>query len=91
MLDPDTAEIFDYCGGIEDIQSKKIRAIGVPEERFSEDYLRMLRAVRFSNKLNFQIEDKTEKALYKHASNISSISVERIRDEITKIIEGENP
>ena len=91
MLDPDTLEIFDYCRGIEDIQSKKIRAIGVPEERFSEDYLRMLRAIRFSNKLNFQIEDKTEKALCKHASNISSISVERIRDEITKIIEGENP
>jgi len=91
MLDPDTAEIFDYCGGIQDIQSKKIRAIGIPEERFSEDYLRMLRAIRFSNKLNFQIEDETQKALYKHASNISSISVERIRDEITKIIQDKNP
>jgi len=91
LLNPDTGEILDYCQGMKDIQNKKIRTIGIPEERFSEDYLRMLRAIRFSSKLNFKIEDKTKKALYKFASNIASVSIERIRDEITKIITGNNP
>lgn len=91
MLDPDTGEIFDYCQGMKDIKNKKIRTIGIPEERFSEDYLRILRAIRFSNKLNFKIEDKTKKALHKVASNILRVSTERIRDEIAKIITGKNP
>ena len=86
VLDPETSQIFDYCEGIKDIESKIIRTIGLPEKRFSEDYLRMLRAIRFSNRFNFDIEEKTKAALSKNAEKISLISIERIRDEITRII-----
>ena len=92
VLDPETSQIFDYCEGIKDIESKIIRTIGLPEKRFSEDYLRMLRAIRFSNRFNFDIEEGTRAALSKNAEKISLISIERIRDEITRIIaESNNP
>ncbi len=84
-------EIIDPFGGQEDVKNKIIRAVGDPEERFSEDALRLLRAVRFSIVLdsNWQIEPKTLKAIKKNSSLLKIISKERIRDEFLKIIMSE--
>jgi len=79
-------EIIDPFGGQEDLVKKMIRAVGDPEERFSEDALRMLRAVRFACELDFEIEKETNRAISKLAQNLKHISQERIRDELTKII-----
>ena len=78
--------IVDYFGGIKDLNKKIIRTVGDPEKRFSEDALRMVRAVRFSSQLNFDIEDETFKSIKRLAFNINKISKERIRDEFNKII-----
>lgn len=80
-------EIIDIVGGIRDIETRLIRTIGDPAERFSEDYLRMLRAVRFACKLGFEIEPKTREAIRKNAEKIVGISWERIREELVKILE----
>lgn len=79
-------EIIDHFGGREDLEKKLIRAVGNPEERFSEDALRMMRAVRFFSTLDFEIEEKTKKAIKENAHLLSKISSERIRDEFLKII-----
>jgi tRNA nucleotidyltransferase (CCA-adding enzyme) len=79
-------EIIDPFLGREDLEKKIIRAVGNPEERFSEDALRMMRAVRFACSLNFEIEEKTKKAIKKNAELLKNISSERIRDEFVKII-----
>lgn len=71
--------------GLKDIATKTIRAVGIPTERFQEDYLRMLRAVRLSCQLGFSIEKETEKAIIDNSSKLSSISRERVRDELVKI------
>lgn len=81
--------VVDPFGGQEDLAGKLIRAVGRPEERFSEDALRMLRAVRFACELDFQIEEKTAAAIKKLAENLKYISGERIRDELTKIVMSE--
>ncbi len=86
FLDPLTGEIIDFVGGQDDIERRRIRAIGDPEERFGEDHLRMLRAVRFSAALDFEIEQATFDAIKKHAPEIKRISEERIRDEISRIL-----
>lgn len=86
-------KIIDLFEGQKDLENKIIRAVGNPEERFSEDALRMLRAVRFSTTLDgsasWRIEENTEMAIQKNASWIEVISKERIRDELLKIIMGE--
>ena len=79
----------DPFGGIEDIAIKTIRGVGNPSERFNEDALRMLRAVRFSAQLGFEIEVETLKALEDNARLIQKISVERIREEITKLLKSD--
>ncbi len=79
-------ELIDPFLGKEDLEKKIIRAVGNPEERFCEDALRMMRAVRFSCSLNFEIEEKTKKAIKKNAELLKNISSERIRDEFVKII-----
>ncbi len=81
-----TGEIIDRHGGIEDLKKKTIRAIGEPEERFKEDALRMLRACRFSSKLNFSIEEETLLSIKDLHKNIEKVSVERIKDEIDKLL-----
>lgn len=86
MFDPVDGKLFDLVGGVSDIQKKVIRTIGKPEERFSEDYLRMLRAVRFSAQLGFNIDRETFDAVKNLHSLINKISAERIRDEFKKII-----
>lgn len=70
---------------------KKIRAVGDPEKRFQEDALRLIRAVRFSVQLGFKIEEKTKKAIKKHAGLLKFIAQERIKEEFKKIIMSENP
>jgi poly(A) polymerase/tRNA nucleotidyltransferase (CCA-adding enzyme) len=83
--------IIDLFGGQEDLKNKIIRAVGDPRERFSEDALRMMRAIRFSVTLGegWKIEEKTEEAIKENAFWISAISKERIRDEFLKIIMSE--
>lgn len=78
-------EIIDLFGGKEDIQNGIIRTVGDPNHRFAEDALRMLRAIRFSSQLNFQLEEKTSEAITTNATNIQKISVERITNELEKI------
>ena len=75
----------DIFGGIGDIAKKTIKGVGEADERFKEDALRMLRAVRFSAQLGFNIEEKTEEALRENCGLIEKISAERIREETTKL------
>lgn len=84
-------EIVDLYGGQEDIKNKIIRAVGNADERFAEDALRMMRAVRFAAQLGFSIEKKTLEAIKKNFKNLKFISGERIKDELTKIILSDNP
>ncbi len=83
--------IVDLFGGEEDLKKKIIRAVGDPEERFREDALRLMRAVRFSAELDFAIEEKTIKAIKNNAGLLKFISKERVRDEFVKIIESDSP
>jgi poly(A) polymerase len=85
FYDPLTQKIHDWIGGEKDLRAKIIRTIGAPEERFGEDHLRMLRAVRFAAQLNFEIEPKTFAAVKSLAPKIKLISAERIRDELLKL------
>ena len=78
--------ITDPFKGEKDLKDKIIRAVGNPEDRFSEDALRMMRAVRFATTLEFKIEPKTAQAIKKNAPWLQAISKERIRDELMKII-----
>ena len=86
LFDPIANKIIDYCDGLLDLKNKIIRTIGDPFERFSEDYLRILRAIRFSNQLNFEIEKKTSIAMDELSHKVVNISIERVRDEISKIL-----
>lgn len=86
MEDPISGNVLDYVGGRADLQSKVLRAIGKAEERFEEDHLRMLRAVRFAARLHFSIEPETRAAIRALAGAICRISAERIRDELIRIL-----
>jgi poly(A) polymerase len=85
FYDPEANEVVDFVGGRADLKARIIRAIGAPEQRFAEDRLRMLRAVRFAAVLEFEIDPETWKALVAFASRINEISAERIRDELVRI------
>jgi poly(A) polymerase len=85
FFDPLTGKIHDWVGGEKDLRAKIIRTIGTPEERFAEDHLRLLRAVRFAAQLNFEIEPRTFAAVQSLALKIKLISAERIRDELLKL------
>jgi tRNA nucleotidyltransferase (CCA-adding enzyme) len=82
--------IIDYFGGIEDLNNKIIRAVGEPNKRFQEDALRMLRAIRFAARLDFQIEERTLVAIKANSKLILNISLERIRDELCKMLVSTN-
>jgi poly(A) polymerase len=86
MLDPFTNEVLDYVGGRDDLRVGIIRAIGKPEERFREDKLRMIRAVRFAARFRYAIDLATFQAIAKLAPDIFQVSAERIRDELTKLL-----
>ena len=84
-------EIVDLFDGLKDIRDKIIRTVGKPDDRFSEDALRMLRAVRFSLQLDFSVSHETSESILKNSNSIKEISSERIRDEFSKIILSPNP
>ncbi len=79
--------VVDLVDGIPDLQCRKVRAIGDPEKRFAEDYLRMLRAVRFACQIDGHLEPSTETAIRLHAERIRRISHERVRDELLRMLE----
>lgn len=91
LYDPVEEEVIDYVGGMDDITGRIIRTIGDPAERFNEDKLRLMRAVRFAARYDFILEDKTYDALTNLAPEIIRVSEERIRDEVVKIISQNNP
>jgi poly(A) polymerase len=86
LMDPETGEITDYVNGRMDIEKKIIRTINDPDSRFNEDFLRMLRAIRFAANLGFVIETQTLKAIERNAAKINRISAERVREELSKIL-----
>lgn len=85
--DPISYELIDDFKGQQDLRENIIRTVGNPGERFSEDALRILRAIRFAAQLGFSIEDETKAAIIKHAASLKTISAERIRDEFLKLID----
>ncbi len=87
----DEAGIIDLFCGMEDMQKRRIRCVGNPDERFDEDALRIMRAVRFSAQLDFGIEPDTLRAVASHAGELTRISTERIRVELTKLLLSDHP
>lgn len=86
FLDPASGEVLDFVGGRRDIEARVVRAIGDPRRRFAEDRLRLLRAVRFAARLDFSIEPETAAAIREMAPAIHEVSLERIGDEIVKLL-----
>jgi tRNA nucleotidyltransferase/poly(A) polymerase len=86
LMDPATGEILDFVGGRADLRAGIVRAIGDPRLRFAEDKLRMLRAVRFAARFAFRIEPDTMAAAQSLAAQVTQVSPERIRDELTKLL-----
>lgn len=84
-------QLLDLYGGIKDIKDNVVRAVGDPKERFGEDALRILRAVRIAAELNFSIEQKTQEAMGENAASLLQISKERIRDELVRILNSGKP
>lgn len=89
--DPVSGEIRDYVGGRADLGARLLRAVGDPGKRFEEDRLRLLRAVRFAANLGFEIEAETWRALRERAAEISMVSAERVRDELSRWLTGPDP
>jgi poly(A) polymerase len=86
LMRPETGEVLDFVGGQQDLRAGVIRAIGQPDRRFGEDQLRLMRAIRFAARFHFVIEPETSAAIWRHANKIRSVSAERLRDELTKIL-----
>ena len=86
FYDPETEEVIDYVGGLDDLALGRLRAIGDPLRRFREDRLRLMRAIRFAVTLGFPIEEETWEAIRSEASSIGDVSAERIRDELEKML-----
>ncbi|MCQ2379841.1 MAG: CCA tRNA nucleotidyltransferase [Victivallaceae bacterium] len=86
MLDPVTGEVADYVGGVDDLRHGVLRTVGDPGTRFKEDYLRMLRAVRFASRLGFEIERQTEDAMKLLAPLTAKIARERVRAELDMML-----
>lgn len=91
MAMDETGAVLDVFGGKDDLAAKKLRCVGVPEERFREDALRMLRALRFSAQLGFVIEEETYRAIRSCASLCAGLSAERVRDEVEKTLLSDDP
>jgi poly(A) polymerase len=86
LLDPTKDEVLDYVGGRQDLERRLIRTIGEPARRFAEDKLRMLRAIRFAARFEYDIDAATFAAIQEFAPNIHQVSRERVRDELTKML-----
>jgi tRNA nucleotidyltransferase/poly(A) polymerase len=79
-------EVVDFVGGLDDLRDRRIRAIGEPAKRFEEDYLRLLRAVRFAARLGFPIEDATAEAIRDGAPRLAQVAPERVHDELERML-----
>lgn len=86
FFDPLSGAIHDYIGGQADLAARLIRAVGNADDRFAEDHLRMIRAVRFAATLNFELEAATEESICRQAPKIATVSAERIQQELTRIL-----
>ena len=86
LMRHDTGEVLDFVGGQADLKARVIRAIGEPSRRFTEDKLRMMRAVRFAARFGFEIEAETFRAISRHVAEIHQVSPERLREELTKLL-----
>jgi len=86
LLDPETDEVLDFVGGRADLTAGIIRAIGSPQQRFAEDKLRMVRAVRFAARFRYAVEARTFRGIIELAPEIHQVSAERLRDELTKLL-----
>lgn len=86
LMDPATREVLDFVDGRADLRAGIVRAIGDPRVRFAEDKLRMMRAIRFAARFGFQIEPETLAAAQGLAAQITQVSPERVRDELTKLL-----
>lgn len=87
----DGKKLIDPFSGRKDLENKLIKTVGDPDKRFTEDALRLIRAIRFASQLGFLIEEKTRKSIEKNAHLITKISWERIRDEFLKILSSNHP
>jgi poly(A) polymerase len=87
FYDPLADQLHDWVGGEADLRARVVRTIGQPNERFAEDHLRLLRAVRFAAQLDFAIESLTFASIQAHADQIRRISAERVRDELLKLFQ----
>ena len=88
---PHDEKTVDLFAGIEDIKKKRLKTVGNPDERFAEDALRMMRAIRLATELNFAIESETMASIERNSNILSRISAERIRDEFLRIIDSDTP
>jgi poly(A) polymerase len=91
FLDPQSGDVLDLVGGREDLRHGMVRTIGDPIERFTEDYLRPLRAVRFAARLDFSLAPDLAAAAAKFAGNLSLLAAERVRDELDRMLGGPAP
>lgn len=91
FYEPHSGRVIDHVGGVADLELGCIRAIGVASDRFAEDYLRMLRAIRFAIRLNFKIEDSTWLAIREHAQQLQHIAKDRIHEELLKTLQHHQP
>lgn len=87
FLDPGVEAVLDFVEGEKDLTAGRLRAVGDAEKRFSEDYLRMLRALRFAGQLGFEIEERTFAALKRNVDKVSGVSAERITEEMGKLLQ----
>ncbi len=90
FLDPLADRVIDYVDGLSDLERRVIRAIGAPEQRFGEDHLRLIRAVRFAARLDFAIDGATANAIRELAPTLRTVAAERIRDELEKMLSHAN-
>lgn len=88
FFDPTRERLIDYVSGVRDIEARVVRTIGDPTDRFSEDRLRLIRAVRFAAALDFRLDGETENAIRRLAGTVMQVSGERVRDELAKILTG---
>lgn len=91
LYDPVARQVIDFVDGRADLEAGIIRAIGVPSERFAEDYLRILRAIRFSARLGFPIDEETARAMKEAAPGVQQVSSERVHYEVGRILTEEAP
>lgn len=86
LMDPQSGKVLDFVGGRADLEAGLVRAIGDPQQRFAEDKLRMLRAVRLASRFGYTIETRTFASIQAHAAQIHAVSAERVRDELTRVL-----